>query len=43
MLQMMVVTADATDPSIGVRTYAGYTDQELLRGKPGVRIGREMS
>ena len=38
MLCMMTICADATDPSAGVRTYAGYTEQELLRGKPGVRL-----
>ena len=42
MLQMMTVTADlsgepGSDPT-AIRTYAGYTDAELMRGKPGVRV-----
>jgi hypothetical protein len=45
MLRMMTVFTDLTDPSLdlanpgaNVRTYAGYTDDELRRGRPAVRI-----
>jgi hypothetical protein len=38
MLRMLTVVADATDPSAEVRTYAGYTNEELAGGRPHVRI-----
>jgi hypothetical protein len=37
MLGMMTIYADAADPAAGVRTYAGYTEEELRRGRP-VRV-----
>jgi hypothetical protein len=38
MMQTLTVTVDATNPQQGVRDYAGYTDAELMRGKPAVRV-----
>src|SRR5262249_31453065 len=38
MLHMITVFTDTTDLSVGVRTYAGYTDDELRRGRPAVMI-----
>ena len=41
MMKMMTVTTDITDPSVllqGPRTYVGYTDDELCRRRPAVRI-----
>ena len=41
MMKMMTVTTDITDPQVllvGPKTYVGYTDDELCRGKPAVRI-----
>src|SRR5262249_1529779 len=38
MLAMTIITTDATNPSAGVKTYAGYTDKELSGGRPYVRI-----
>jgi hypothetical protein len=41
MLKMMTVTADITDPRVlleGPKTYVGFTDDELCRGRAGVRI-----
>jgi hypothetical protein len=38
MLRMITVTADATNPSAGVRLYAGYTDEELFGGKSHMRV-----
>ena len=45
MLDMVTVTADlsgpfspGTDPDSLVKTYAGYTEDELRRGRPGIRI-----
>lgn len=44
MLQMMTITLDATNPVAivrpedAIRTYAGYTDEELRRGKPSVSV-----
>jgi len=43
MLRMIVVTTDATDPSAGVKTYAGYTDKELSGGRPYVRVSHDLS
>jgi hypothetical protein len=40
MLRMTVVIADATNPSSGVRTHAGYTNEELSGGRPHVLVGR---
>jgi hypothetical protein len=37
MLSMSTIFADATNPTTPMRTYAGYTDDEL-RGKPAVLI-----
>jgi hypothetical protein len=36
MLRMITVTSDVTNPSAGVRIYAGYTDEELSGGKSHV-------
>jgi hypothetical protein len=41
MLRMMTVSADATNPSAGVKTYAGYTDEELSGGRPYVRVAHD--
>ena len=41
MMKMMTVTTDITNPLAlleGPKTYVGYTDDELCRGKPAVRI-----
>jgi hypothetical protein len=42
MLQTWTILGDATKPVAkpedALRTYAGYTDAELMRGKPGLRI-----
>jgi hypothetical protein len=42
MLQMLTITADATkpvaNPADAMRTYAGYTDDELRRGRPAVMV-----
>jgi hypothetical protein len=38
MLRMITVYVDATDPSAGARTYAGYTEDELRRDRPAVRV-----
>ena len=41
MMKMMTITTDTTDPLAllkGPKTYVGYTDGELCRGKPAVRI-----
>jgi hypothetical protein len=43
MLGMVTLIGDATlppgtDPASLIRTYAGYTDDELLRGRPAVRV-----
>jgi hypothetical protein len=41
MMKMMTITADTTDPLAlleGPKTYVGYTDDELCRGKPAVRV-----
>ncbi len=42
MAKMLTILADTTepvaDPKDSIRTYAGYTDAELMRGKPGVRV-----
>lgn len=38
MLKTVTVFMDTTKPRQGVRDYAGYTNAELMRGKPAVRI-----
>lgn len=42
MLRMMTILTDATKPFAKpedvIRTYAGYTEAELMRGKPGLRV-----
>lgn len=38
MQQTLTVFMDTVNPSKGVRDYAGYTQDELMRGKPGVRV-----
>jgi hypothetical protein len=41
MLKMTTLLADLTDPTDpegSIRTYAGYTDDELRRGKPVVMV-----
>lgn len=42
MLRMMTILADVTAPvtSLGfaTRTNAGYTEAELMRGRPGVSV-----
>jgi hypothetical protein len=42
MLHTLTILTDATqpvaDPKDALRTYAGYTEAELMRGKPGVRV-----
>ncbi len=38
MLKMITIFVDAATPTDPPRTYAGYTDQELSRGRPGLRI-----
>ena len=43
MLRMMTVTADATNPALGVKTYAGYTDKELSGGRPYVCVARDQA
>jgi hypothetical protein len=43
MLAMQIIITDATNPSTGVKTYAGYTDKELSGGRPYVRVSHELS
>lgn len=44
MMQLVTVFVDATDPKAAIdpespiRTYAGYTEEELSGGKPSVRV-----
>ena len=38
MLQSLTVFVDADRPQDEVRDYAGYTENELRRGKPAVRV-----
>jgi hypothetical protein len=38
MLRMQTILADATMPESALKTYAGYTDDELSQGKPTVRV-----
>jgi hypothetical protein len=42
MLQTLTILSDVTKPVAKpedtMRTYAGYTDAELMRGKPGVKV-----
>jgi hypothetical protein len=38
MMQTLTVLTDTTRPGRGIREYAGYTNAELLRGQPGVRV-----
>jgi hypothetical protein len=40
MLRMLTVACDAINPSSGVRTYAGYTNEELSGGRPHVLVRR---
>jgi hypothetical protein len=40
MLRMLTVACDATNPSSGSRTYAGYTNEELSGGRPHVLVRR---
>jgi hypothetical protein len=38
MADPMAVAAAVNDPKSLIKVYAGYTEAELLRGKPGVRV-----
>jgi hypothetical protein len=44
MLRMTTIVTDATDPVVvtnpkaAIRTYSGYTNDELRRGKPAVLV-----
>jgi hypothetical protein len=38
MMQTFTIFTDATKPGEMHRIYAGYTDAELMRGRPGVRV-----
>jgi hypothetical protein len=40
MMKTLTILTDLTR-SGQIRDYAGYTEAELMRGKPGVRVGRE--
>jgi hypothetical protein len=41
LLQMTTITVDATVSDAPLRIYAGYTQDELLRGRPGVVVRGE--